>query len=50
MGHVVVIEFPSVVGEGARLFASSGAPIHFICTSAEQAGVAVLTRYQREAS
>jgi dihydrofolate reductase len=45
-----LLVFPSVVGEGARLFPSGVAPIDLTCTSVEQAGAAVLTRYQRVAA
>jgi dihydrofolate reductase len=45
-----LLVFPSVVGEGARLFPSGVAPIQLTCTSAEQAAAAVLTRYQRVAA
>jgi len=37
--------FPTVLGAGERLFPDPGRPLELICTSAERAGAAVLTRW-----
>ena len=42
-----LLTFPSIVGEGERLFPPVGAPIHLTCTSAVKAGAAVLAQYER---
>lgn len=45
-----ILVFPDVVGRGTKLFTSEAAPTRLRLISAETAGPAVLTRYEREAS
>ncbi|NAS20279.1 riboflavin biosynthesis protein RibD [Herbidospora sp. NEAU-GS84] len=42
-----LLVFPTVLGEGERLFPAGGPPVHLTCAGAERAGAAVLTRYVR---
>ncbi|WP_433287940.1 dihydrofolate reductase family protein [Micromonospora sp. CA-244673] len=42
-----LLTFPTVLRDGRRLFPAGGPPEHLRCLSAEQAGAAVLARYQR---
>jgi dihydrofolate reductase len=44
-----IMVFPDLVGNGTRLFTAGTAPTHLRLISAETAGPAVLTRYEREA-
>ncbi|WP_205303959.1 dihydrofolate reductase family protein [Nonomuraea montanisoli] len=44
-----LLTFPTILGTGERLFPAGAAPAHLECTSAEQIGAAVLTRYERTA-
>jgi dihydrofolate reductase len=41
--------FPTVLGNGQRLFPAGGQPAYLECLSAEQSGPAVLARYRRAA-
>ena len=43
-----LLTFPSIVGAGERLFGPVDKPIHLTCTSAAQAGAAVLAQYERQ--
>jgi dihydrofolate reductase len=43
-----LLTFPTILGVGERLFPAGGPPGYLECLSAEQAGAAVLARYQRE--
>ena len=45
-----LLTFPTVLGEGRRLFPAGGPPAYLETTSAERAGAAVLTRYRRAAA
>ena len=42
-----LLTFPTILGAGERLFPAGGMPTYLECLSAEQAGAAVLARYQR---
>ncbi len=42
-----LLTFPTVLGAGERLFPAGAQPAYLECLSADQAGPAVLTRYQR---
>lgn len=42
-----MLTFPTIVGDGRRLFPADGPPAYLGCLGAEQAGAAVLTRYGR---
>ena len=44
-----IMVFPDLVGNGTRLFTAGTVPTHLRLISAETAGPAVLTRYEREA-
>jgi dihydrofolate reductase len=44
-----LLTFPTVLGNGERLFPAGGPPVYLECLSAEQAGAAVLARYARAA-
>jgi dihydrofolate reductase len=44
-----LLSFPTVLGTGERLFPAGRPPVYLECLSAEQAGPAVLARYQRTA-
>jgi dihydrofolate reductase len=44
-----LLTFPTILGDGERLFPSGGPPAYLQCLSAEQAGAAVLARYGRAA-
>jgi dihydrofolate reductase len=44
-----LLTFPTIAGNGDRLFPAGGAPTYLEMVSAEQVGAAVLTRYQRAA-
>ena len=44
-----LLTFPTILGVGERLFPTASKPIYLECLSAEQAGAAVLARYQRAA-
>jgi hypothetical protein len=47
MGHVIVIEFVSLDGEGTRLFPDRTAPLNLALVSAQTAGPAVRLIYTR---
>jgi dihydrofolate reductase len=42
-----LLTFPTILRTGARLFPAEGPPTYLRCRSAEQAGAAVLARYER---
>ncbi|NES29919.1 riboflavin biosynthesis protein RibD [Micromonospora terminaliae] len=42
-----LLTFPTILRTGARLFPAEGPPAYLRCRSAEQAGAAVLARYER---
>jgi len=42
-----LLTFPTVVGEGQRLFPPDARPVQLTCCSAQRSGAAVLTRYRR---
>jgi len=42
-----LLTFPTIAGDGERLFGEGGAPVYLETVSAEPAGAAVLTRYRR---
>ena len=44
-----LLTFPTILGTGERLFPTGGSPAYLECLSAEQAGAAVLARYERTA-
>ena len=44
-----LLTFPTALGSGDRLFPAGRRPAYLRCLSAEMAGAAVLTRYEREA-
>ncbi|GGN63665.1 riboflavin biosynthesis protein RibD [Streptomyces albiflavescens] len=44
-----LLTFPTVLGTGERLFPAGAPPAHLRCLAAEQAGAAVLARYERTA-
>jgi dihydrofolate reductase len=44
-----LLTFPTVLGDGERLFAAGAEPQYLECVSAEPAGAAVLARYRRAA-
>ena len=44
-----LLTFPAIVGAGARLFPAGRPPTYLECRSAERAGAAVLTQYERAA-
>ena len=41
-----LLTFPVVLGSGERLFPAGGRPLDLLCTSTEQSGAAVLTRWR----
>jgi len=45
-----LLTFPTVLGEGERLFPAGSAPAELECLSAEQVGAAVRTRHRRTGS
>ncbi len=42
-----LLTFPTVVGEGQRLFPPDARPLQLTCCSAQRSGAAVLTQYRR---
>jgi dihydrofolate reductase len=44
-----LLTFPTILGTGERLFPAGGPSAYLECLSAEQAGAAVLARYERTA-
>jgi dihydrofolate reductase len=42
-----LLTFPAILGTGERLFPAASPPVYLETRSAEQAGAAVLTRYQK---
>lgn len=44
-----LLTFPTILGAGEHLFPAGGSPVYLECVSAQQAGPAVLARYQRAA-
>lgn len=42
-----LLTFPSIIGQGERLFPPVDAPVHLSCVSAVPVGAAVLTQYER---
>jgi dihydrofolate reductase len=42
-----LLSFPSIVGQGERLFPPMDTPVHLRCVSADPVGAAVLTQYER---
>ncbi len=44
-----LLTFPTILGTGERLFPADAPPTYLECLSAEQAGAAVLARYERAA-